>query len=279
MIKTILAIAAGITLAGSALAGPSIDRINETGNVNIGSRANSIPYSKITSRGVAEGYSTDICKVIIKEIESKLGKTLAMTMQEVDGKTRQPLVMNGTTQLECGSTSYTEERAKVVNFMIVDADPVIPATLANNNSIKSLDDFKGKRVSVVAGTTAEKIFKKLNAEKGWGTTIVLAKDYPEAFLQVEQGRTDAVSTNGVLLAGEISKLNNGKFKLLPKVIVGEAELIGIMYPKNDPELERMVKVVEARIKKDGTLERLYSKWFTPLGLKWTDEQRKAVLGN
>lgn len=278
MIKKTLAIALGMVFSSTVLAGPAIDRIIDNGTVNIGARANSIPYSKITSRGVAEGYSTDVCKLIVKEIEAKTGKTLGITTQEVDGKTRQPLIMNGTTQLECGSTSYTDERAKVVNFMIVDADPVIPATLASSNSIKSMEDFKGKRVSVVAGTTAEKIFKKLNSEKGWGTTVVLAKDYPEAFLQVEQGRTDAVSTNGVLLAGEMSKLNNGKFKLLPNVVVGEAELIGIMYPKGDSQLETMVKDVEQRIKSDGTLEKLYTKWFSPLGLKWTTEQRKIVLG-
>jgi glutamate/aspartate transport system substrate-binding protein len=268
----------GLSIGASAFAGATLDKITSTEAVNIGARANSIPYSKVTSSGSFEGYSNDICKIIIKDIQAKTGKTLAVTTQEVNGQTRQPLVLNGTTPLECGSTSYTEERAKVVNFMIVDADPVVPATLSSNTSITSLESFKGKKVSVVAGTTAEKIFRKLNAEQSWGTSIVLAKDYPLAFLQVEQGQTDAVVTNGVLLAGEMSKLANGKFKLLPKVVVGESELIGIMYGKNDPEFTAMVKATEARIKSDGTLERLYAKWFGPLGLKWTAEQKKLVFG-
>ena len=268
----------GLTIGASSFAGATLDKIIEKESIVFGARANSAPYSRINSNGLAEGLSLDVCKIIVKDIQAKTGKTLAVTTQEVNGQTRQPLVLNGTTPLECGSTSYTEERAKVVNFLVVDADPVIPATLSSNNSITTLESFKGKKVSVVAGTTAEKIFRKLNAEKSWGTSIVLAKDYPLAFLQVEQGLTDAVVTNGVLLAGEMSKLNNGKFKLLPKVIVGEAEPIGIMYGKNDPEFTAIVKATEARIKADGTLERLYAKWFTPLGLKWTVEQKKIVTG-
>lgn|GEM_PF-3376819 len=278
MIIKSIALAVALATSSVAFAGATLDRINSTESLNFGARGNSIPYSSLNQSGTATGYSIDICKDFAKFLGTKTGKTYAITTQEVNGQTRQPLVLNGVTQLECGSTSYTEERAKQVNFLIVDADPVVPATLASNNSIKSLEDFKGKRVSVVAGTTAEKIFKKLNAEKGWSTTIVLAKDYPEAFLQVEQGRTEAVATNGVLLAGEIAKQNNGKFKLRSDVIVGDAELIGIMYGKNDPEFTALVKEYEAKIKSDGTLERFYSKHFTPLNMKWNAEQHKAVLG-
>lgn len=266
-----------LSISATAFAGATLDKIIEKESIVFGARANSAPYSKINSNGIAEGLSLDVCKAIVKDIQTKTGKTLAVTTQEVNGQTRQPLVLNGTTPLECGSTSYTEERAKVVNFLVIDADPVVPATLSSNTSINSLESFKGKKVSVVAGTTAEKIFRKLNAEQSWGTSIVLAKDYPLAFLQVEQGQTDAVVTNSVLLAGEMAKLNNGKFKLLPKVIVGEAELIGIMYGKNDPEFTVIVKATEARIKSDGTFERLYAKWFSPLGLKLSDAQKKLVL--
>lgn len=278
MIFKSIALAVALATSSVAFAGATLDRANSSEAFNFGVRANSVPYSSLDASGNSKGYSLDICKDFAKYVGTKTGKTYAVTTQEVNGQTRQPLVLNGSIQLECGSTSYTEERAKVVNFFIVDADPVVPATLASNTSIKSLDDFKGKRVAVVAGTTAEKIFKKLNSEKGWGTTIIITKDYPEAFLTVEQGRVDAVATNGVLLAGEIAKLNNGKFKLRESVIIGEAELIGIMYGKNDAEFTALVKEYETKIKTDGTLERLYTKWFAPLNIKWTAEQRKSVLG-
>lgn len=270
------ALGLALTLSGFAFAGETIDKLKSTQTLNIGARASSPPYSSNDEQGRFVGYSQDLGNEFKKFMDKKYNLNLSVSKVEVNGQTRQPLVTNKVIDLEAGSTSYTDERAKVVNFMIIDADPVVPAVLASNTSIKSLEDFKGKTVAVVAGTTGEKIFKKLNAEKGWGTTIVLAKDYPQGYLLVEQGRAVGLVTNSVLLAGEIAKLKTNKFKVLNNVVVGEAELIGIMYGKQDETFTADFKEFEAKVKSDGTLEKLYTKWFGPLGLKWTPEQRKAV---
>ncbi|VTU34381.1 transporter substrate-binding domain-containing protein [Variovorax sp. RA8] len=272
------ALSLALTLSGFAFAGETIDKLKETKTITFGSRDTSVPYSYADAQGRYVGYSQDLGMEFKRFIEKKYNLDLTVNKVSVNGQTRQPLVVNKVIELETGSTSYTEERAKAVNFMIVDADPVVPAVLSTDTSIKSLEDFKGKTVAVVAGTTGEKIFKKLNAEKGWGTTLVLAKDYPQGYLLVEQGRAVGLVTNSVLLAGEIAKLKTTKFKVLNNVVVGEAELIGIMYGKQDAEFTADFKEFEAKVKSDGTLEKLYTKWFAPLGLKWTPEQRKAVLG-
>lgn len=272
------ALALAVSLSASAFAGETIDKLKSTGTINIGARETSVPYSYTDAQGRYIGYSQDVASEFKRFLDKKYNLDLSVSKVGVNGQTRQPLVVNKVIDLEAGSTSYTEERAKAVNFMIVDADPVVPAVLSTDTSIKSLEDFKGKTVAVVAGTTGEKIFKKLNAEKGWGTTIVLAKDYPQGYLLVEQGRAVGLVTNSVLLAGEIAKLKTTKFKVLNNVVVGEAELIGIMYGKQDAEFTADFKEFEAKVKSDGTLEKLYTKWFAPLGLKWTAEQRKAVLG-
>jgi glutamate/aspartate transport system substrate-binding protein len=270
------ALGLALTLSGFAFAGETIDKLKSTQTLNIGARATSVPYSYSDEQGRFVGYSQDLGTEFKKFMDKKYNLNLSVSKVEVNGQTRQPLVTNKVIDLEAGSTSYTDERAKAVNFMIIDADPVVPAVLASNTSIKSLEDFKGKTVAVVAGTTGEKIFKKLNAEKGWGTTIVLAKDYPQGYLLVEQGRAVGLVTNSVLLAGEIAKLKTTKFKVLNNVVVGEAELIGIMYGKQDETFTADFKEFEVKVKSDGTLEKLYTKWFGPLGLKWTPEQRKAV---
>ena len=272
------ALSLALTLSGFAFAGETIDKLKETKTITFGSRDTSVPYSYADAQGRYVGYSQDLGMEFKRFIEKKYDLDLTVNKVSVNGQTRQPLVVNKVIEFETGSTSYTEERAQAVNFMIVDADPVVPAVLSTDSSIKSLEDFKGKTVAVVAGTTGEKIFKKLNAEKGWGTTLVLAKDYPQGYLLVEQGRAIGLITNSVLLAGEIAKLKTTKFKVLNNVVVGEAELIGIMYGKQDAEFTADFKEFEAKVKSDGTLEKLYTKWFAPLGLKWTPEQRKAVLG-
>ena len=284
--KTILAAAAICTMT-SSFAGEVLDGIIANKQINIGHRESSVPYSYVLSNGLPIGYSLDVCKEIIRDVEAKTKLSLTVQKQPVNGQTRIPLVQNKSIALECGSTSFTDERATKVSFAIIDADPVTPAVMAGNKSITKLEDFKGKTIVTVAGTTGEKIFRLLNSKESYSTTIILAKDYPQAFLLMSQGRAEAVVTNNVLLAGEISKLPNGKdFKVLSNVVVGPHEPIGIMFNKDDKEFGDIVKASIARQKADGTLERLYSKWFTQpiapnnsnLNLKWTPEQRKIIWG-
>ena len=88
--------------------------------------------------------------------------------------------------------------------------------------------------------------------------------------------------DGSILAGNISKSKNaGDF-----VIVGEAlstEPIACMVRKNDPEFLKAVNESIARQVKDGTLEKLWDKWFmqpippanVAVGLPLSDATREA----
>lgn len=274
-----------LSVASAAYAGPVLDSIISTKSINYGARPNSIPYSKINEKGGFEGYSNDVCNEIKNDIEKKHKVSLTVQKQEVSPSTGILFVANNTTQLMCGAASQTPERLKSANFLIIDADPVVPAVLGSNNSIKSAEDLKGKTVGVVKGTTGEVNLSKLNAEKNWGIKLINVKDYPEAFLLMEQGRIEALVTNGVLLAGNIAKMPKDKFKLLPNIQLSEPELIGIVYTKTDNEMVELVKATEKRIKSDGTLERLHDKWFTKdipsggnLNMPWTAQQKGIVLG-
>ena len=286
MKKSILAIALA-AISATSFAGDVLDSIKDKKEINFGYRESSVPYAYIGSNGVPAGYSLDICKAITRDIEAALKVSLTIQKQPVNGQTRMPLVQNKTIALECGSTSWTAERATKVSFAIIDADPVTPAVLASNNSLKTLEDFKGRTIVTVAGTTGEKIFREKNAKEAYSTTILLAKDYPQAFLYLSQGRAEAVVTNSVLMAGEIAKLSNGKdFKNLPNLIIGAHEPIGIMYNKDDKELGSIVQGSIAKMKADGSLQKLHDKWFTQpippnnisLNLAWTAEQKKIIWG-
>ena len=277
-----------LALPSTVFAGEQLAKISSNHNVSIGYRESSVPYSYILSDGKPVGYSFDICNEVVHDIEKALKTHLTVSMQAVNGQTRIPLVQNGTIALECGSTTDNAEREKSVSFSIIDADPVTPAVLSDNTTFHKLEDFKGKSVVVVAGTTGEKIFRTLNATENYGTTITTVRDYPEAFLILHQGRADAVVTNNVLLAGEVSKLPNAKdFKVLSSLVVGPFESIGIMFNKDDKELRDIVRNSISRQKADGTLERLYAKWFSQpiapanasLNLNWTPEQKQIVWGS
>jgi len=284
MFKKSLLVAVTLTaLANFAQAGEVLDRIKKTQTINTGFRENSLPYSLITNGGTPRGYSLDVCKEIIREIEANIGKSLSVNSMAVTAANRAFHLKSGNIDLECGSTTRTPDKIPFANFAILDADPISMAVQANNNSITKLDDIKGKKVAVVSGTTGEQLIRKLNASNDYDVDVVLAKDYPQALLMLSQGRVDFVSTNSVLLNGEIAKLaDKAKYKVL-NVRMAEPGVIGIMYPNHDPELTAIVKGAMSKMKADGRLDRLHNKWFNEplhnginLKMTWTRELRDIV---
>lgn len=171
------------------------------------------------------------------------------------------MVANHTIALECGSTTITEERKQKINFIPVDADIVVPATLKGKEaSIKSYEDLRNKKVIVVTNTTGDKYMAELNT-KGYNIEIVKVKDYAIAFESLSQNRGIAVVSDKALLLGQTEKPENkGKFGY-STLKTGDDEVIGIGYPKDDAEFSAFIQETDKEFKKNGTYLKLREKWF------------------
>jgi len=262
-----------------------MDNITNKKTIVIGHRESSIPYSFLDDSGKAVGYSLDVCNILIKKLEVDKKVTLEVATQPVTPQNWISLVENGSVDIVCASTTITPERAEKVNFSAINADTINPAVLADNEKIKKKEDLMGKKIIVIAGTTGEKLINKMNNQEKYGMALVSAKDNPEALLLLEQGRGDAAITDKVLLAGEIAKAKDPKkFKVLD-IALNQFELIGIMYSKEDKELDAFIKDKMAEMKKDETLFKLHDQWFNQpiepkklnLNLKVTEDQKKAIM--
>lgn len=274
-----------ISTGSPALAGKTMDNIINKKTIVIGHRESSIPYSFLDDTGKAVGYSIDVCNILIKKLEADKKVALTVATQPVTPQNWISLVENGSVDLVCASTTITPERAEKVNFSAMNADTINPAVLANNETIKKKEDLRGKKIIVITGTTGEKLINKMNNQEKYGMTLLSAKDNPEALLLLEQGRGDAVITDKVLLAGEIAKVKDPKkFKVLD-IALNQFNLLGIMYSKEDKELDAFIKDKMAEMKKDGTLFKLHDQWFNQpiepkklnLNLKVTQDQKKAIM--
>lgn len=87
-----------------------------------------------------------------------------------------------------------------------------------------------------AGTTSERLLRKMNQEKNMGMNITSAKDHGESFLTPSTGRAVAFMMDDALLAGERAKSNDPQ----DFAIVGAPqshEAYGCMMRKNDPEFK------------------------------------------
>lgn len=129
----------------------------------------------------------------------------------------------------------------------------------NNESIKSLDDLKGKKVLIGPTSAQAQILENYNKEHDGAIKIVYQQnDANDEVLQITNGRVDAAISADFLLP---IKDPQGKLKA-----VGDALNEGhIQYVlrKDDPESKKLADAVDQTIKEmkaDGALAKLSTDW-------------------
>jgi glutamate/aspartate transport system substrate-binding protein len=244
----------------------TLKKIKDSGAMTIGHRESSIPFSFLDAKQQPIGYSMDICAAIIEEVKKELSlATLTVKFNAVTPQTRIQLMANGTVDLECGSTTNTLTRQKLVAF----APPTFVTgtrLLAKKSTrIKSYRDLKGKTIVVTQGTTNERVMKVLSEKENLGIKFLNAKDHDEGFLNVESGRATAFAMDDILLFGLIAKAKNPKdFEVIGDNL--SYEPYGIMFRANDDAFGVVVRRTIARLMGDpgqcnGAIRTIYKKWF------------------
>ena len=173
---------------------------------------------------------------------------------------RIPLVQNGTVDIECGSTTNNTARQKDVAFAVTTYVEEIRIAVKANSGITSLNQLNGKKVATTTGTTSVQLLRKHEKATGVNFDEVFGKDHADSFLLLESGRADAFVMDGSILAGNIANAKNPKdFKIVGEVIA--VEPIAIMMRKDDPDFKKAVDDSLKRMMADGSLTRLWDKWF------------------
>ncbi len=242
---------------------PVLKRIQERGQVNMGHREASVPFSYMNEEGKPQGYSVDICHRIIDEVKKVVGNPdLKINYVPVTSQTRIALMANGTIDLECGSTTNNLTRQKQVDYLPVTFITGTKLASKKGSGITEIEDLEGKTVALSLGTTNEKAVKRVAESKGINLKTIMVKDHPQAWLAVESGRADAYASDHVLLYGLISKSKNpGQYQVTGRFL--SYDPYGIMVPRNDSTYRRLGTIVLADMMRAGELEALYNKWFNP----------------
>lgn len=250
-------------IAASAYAQDSgtLKKIKDTGVISLGHRESSIPFSFYDDKQNVIGYSQDYALKIVDAVKQKLNMpNLKIKLVPVTSQNRIPLVQNGTVDIECGSTTNNAERQQQAAFSNTIFIIGTRLMTKKDSGIKDFPDLKGKTVVTTAGTTSERLLRKMNQDKNMGMNIISAKDHGDSFLTLSTGRAVAFMMDDALLAGERAKSNNpGDF-----VIVGtpqSREAYGCMMRKNDPEFKKVADDAIAKVQTSGEGEVIYKRWF------------------
>jgi glutamate/aspartate transport system substrate-binding protein len=264
----------------------TLKKIKETGSVTMGVRGSSGALSYTLGEGKYVGYHVELCQRALEDIRKQLGLAkLDIKYQEVTSANRIPLVQNGTVDIECGSTTNNEARAKDVAFAHTAYVEEVRILTKVNSGIKSIADLNGKTVATTTGTTSVQLLRKHERATGVDFKEVFGKDHADSFLLLESGRADAFVMDGQIVAGLAAKSKNpADFHIVGEVL--SVEPIGIMVRKDDPAFLAAVNKTLDGLMKSGEIAKIYDKWFvqpipptnTKVGLP-ASEATKAAWAN
>ena len=262
----------------------TLKKIKDSGSITLGHRESSIPFSYYDDKQQVIGYSHELMLKVVDAIkaELKLAK-LDTKLMPVTSANRITLVQNGTVDIECGSTTNNTERQKQVAFSTSIFIIGTKLMAKKDAGIKDFADLAGKNVVTTAGTTSERLIRKMNEEKAMKMNIISAKDHGESFLTLETGRAVAFMMDDALLYGEMAKAK----KPGDWIVTGTAqskEAYGCMLRKDDPGFKKVVDAALTKAMTSGDAEKIYNKWFMnpipPKGLNLSmplSDDMKALL--
>src|SRR5437879_6132155 len=268
------ALAATPAAAAAAELTGTLKKIKDSGEITLGHRESSLPFSYYDDKQQVVGYAMDLCDRIVDAVkkELKLDK-LEVKLNPVTSATRIPLMANGTIDLECGSTTNNAERQKQVAFTNTHFLTASRYVFKKSSGLKSIDDLKGKTVVSTAGTTNIKQLTEANVAKGLGANIIPAKDHAESFLMVETDRAVAFVMDDILLASLVAGSKSPDDYVISKDAFSKPEPYGIMLRKDDPAFKKVVDAATAALYQSAEGQKIYDKWFTqkitPKGMNHT----------
>ncbi|KPW23220.1 Cystine transporter subunit [Pseudomonas cannabina pv. alisalensis] len=245
-----LSLMLGSGIAGQAMAGEQLQKIKESGTLNVGLEGTYPPFSFVDEKGKLTGFEVELSEALAKELGVKAKVQPSKwdgILAALDSK-RLDVVINQVT--------ISDERKKKYDFSQPYTVSGIQALVLKKNAdaIKSAQDLTGKKVGVGLGTNYEQWLK----ENVPGAVVKTYEDDPTKIQDLSVGRIDAILVDR-LAALEIAAKTKGK--LAPAGAAFSPQASGIALRKGEPELQAAINQALDKLRADGTLKKLSEKYF------------------
>jgi ABC-type amino acid transport substrate-binding protein len=272
--RLLLALVLGgvMVTAGCASMGPgappagTLEKIRTTKTIALGYRDSSVPFSYAGPTKEPMGYSVDLCTRVVEDLRRDLTlPDLQVTWVPVSVETRVRALVNGTIDLECGSTTNTLSRQERVDFSLTTF--ITGASLLALAGSGVSDQLGAIRIAVIPGTTTEQMVKSAIASMGAGADaakLVAVKDHADGLAAVVDRRADVYATDRAILMGLVTSASNPRqFALLDRYL--SYEPYALMLRRGDPEFRLAVNRSLARLYRSGQVLDIYRRWFGQWG--------------
>jgi ABC-type amino acid transport substrate-binding protein len=239
----------------------TLDKLTATRKIAVGYRDSSIPFSYVGSDQTPVGYSVELCTHIVADLQRQI-PNLQVQWVPVTVESRIPALLNGTIDLECGSTTKTLARQEQVDFSVT--------TFLTGGSLLTLAgapvgaELRNLRIAVIPGTTTEQVLKTAVTQSGAAVQFLAVSDHAAGLAALEQQTADAYASDRIILIGlALAASNPARFALAERYF--SYEPYALMLRRGDPAFRLAVNRVLARLYRSGQILEIYSHWFGRLG--------------
>jgi len=264
MIRLLTLLVATMLFVGPAFSAEldgTLKKIKASNTITLGYREDARPFAFVGDDGKPAGYSVDLCTRIAASVAKELGLfNLQTKWVKVTPENRIASVVNGTVDLECGSTTASLTRQEQVDFSLqtfIDGGSLL---VTDVSGIRDLTTLAGKKVGVVPGTTTEKALTSVLAKRSIRATIVPVKNHAEGVVALDNRTIDAYASDRTLLIGmgRTSK-SPEKLSLIEEFFSYEPH--GFMLKRGDAAFRLSVNRALASMYRSGEVGPIFEKYF------------------
>jgi ABC-type amino acid transport substrate-binding protein len=248
-------------VTATGVSAQTLKKVADANKITVSYREASVPFSYLIGSSKAVGFSVELTEAIVDDVRKKTKKpNLEVAYMPVTSQNRIPLLVNGTYDLECGSTTNNSTRAKDVTFSTNMFYTGTRLLTKKTSGIKNYADLAKKTVASTTGTTNAQVIRKYNADKNLDMQLILGKDHDDSLLLVESDRAVAFAMDDILLFGlRANSKNPASLEVVGDSL--QVEPYACMVRKDDPEFKALVDGTINRMMKSGEFAKLYTKWF------------------
>ncbi len=245
-------------LSAQELAG-TLQQIQKSGKIKIGYRLSQPPMSFLDKDGVPAGYSIDLCKNIVTEINKKIGGDVAVEYVPVTAEERFHALADKKIDILCGATTKTLSRSELVDFTQLTF--ITGASFMTLKGMRIKGNFAGKNIGVVKGTTTAIELKELFKETQIDANIIPLNTILEGLNALRGKKIDAFAADQVVLIGlAINSGDPGKFSILPDLF--SYEPLALAVRRNDADFRLIADRVISNLCRSKQILTIYDKWFS-----------------
>ncbi|MGX7092968.1 transporter substrate-binding domain-containing protein [Hutsoniella sourekii] len=204
--------------------------------------------------GEITGFEVDLARALTDELTDGQGKA---EFVEINSKTRIPMLKLGKIDAIIATMTINEEREGQVDFSDVYFRGGQSLLVKKDSGIEGIDDLtKDHTVIAVKGSSSTKNFRKLKPE----VNVLDLENYSEAFVALQSGQGDALTTDNAILLGMMAKDPN--YHLAGANFT--KEFYGIAINEDQDDFHQAVNQALDTLQANGVYDELYNKWFKDL---------------